>query len=94
MPKITLSSHEAMEAVYEGSEKFKPVSVEVIDEWRWGNVYEAIILEKDTGKYWSTDFRVQTGDNYYNDLDEVSETQFVQVEPYEKVIVEYRVVKD
>lgn len=94
MAKMKLPSKDARMAVYEGTDKYESIQCEVVDEWRWGNLYEAVIQDKETEKYWSVTFRVQTGDNYYNELDEYDEVEFTEVKPFEKVTVEYRAVKD
>lgn len=94
MPTMTLPSNEATQAIYEKNDKFESVSEEVVEEWRWGNIYESVILEKETGKYWSVTYRVQSGDHYYHEFEDLDEVEFYQVEPHEKTTVEYIKVKD
>jgi len=76
-----------------GVDGYSYVTLNIIDEWRWGNVYELIISDSE-GKFWATTYQEQSGDNYYNSLEDYSEVEFYQVEAVEVKTVEYRKIKD
>lgn len=93
MRKLTLSSSDARLAVGGDHDDFDVVSDKVIDEWRWGNVYKTIIKDAD-GNLWGVNYRVQTGDNYHHEFENVNEVDFYPVVAKEVTTVVYERLKD
>lgn len=93
MQKLVLSSNDAKAAVYGDHSTIESILLEVGDEWRWGVWYRAVVKDSE-GNLWGTDFQVQTGDNYYNSLEENSEVEFYPVVAKEVTVVTYEEVKD
>jgi hypothetical protein len=94
MATITIDPKESIKlSAWHNTDSYQTVSCEVIDEWRWGNVYELVVKDSE-GKFWATVYKEQSGDNYYNFMEDEDEVEFYQVEPVEVVKVTYRRIKD
>lgn len=67
---------------------FQVVSKEIIDEYRWGVIYE-IILQDGAGNFWIFDYQEQVGDHYHNSLEDYEKVGLNQVKRVEKVTYSY-----
>jgi hypothetical protein len=91
MPSITFDSgYDAWDAMWEG--RYKDVSEEVIDTWRWGNVVEKIVRDTKTEKLYRIIFR----DSVEHQVEEREDfpIDWPEVEPYEVTVTKYRPVGD
>lgn len=93
MSKLVLKSEDARLAVGGDHEDYELVVEEFVEKWRWGNLYEAIIQDSDN-KLWGITYRVQEGDNYYHEFEDVDEVEFYPVEKREVTTVRYVRLKD
>jgi hypothetical protein len=93
MKTLKLKSKLAREVVSEGNDDYELVSDEIIDEWRWGNLYESIIKDED-GNLWGSTYRVQTGDNYHHEFEDLDEVEFYPVKAVEVKKIVYKRIKD
>lgn len=66
------------------------LSHEIVDEWRWGNVYRLVIQKAGVPGTWAYDYREQSGDESYSSIDdEPDEIEFYRVVPRAKWVIEY-----
>jgi len=93
MANLVLSADDAQLAVGGDHQDYELIHDEVIDEWRWGNIYQAIIKDSE-GKLWGVDYRVQTGDNYHHEFEDMDTVEFYPVEAKEVTKVIYAQAKD
>lgn len=93
MANLVLPAKEAQIIVSEGDDDYELLSQKVIDEWRWGNVYESVIKDSE-GKLWGVTYRVQSNDNYYHSFEDLDEVEFYPVEAVTVKRVVYRQIKD
>lgn len=93
MSKLVLSSDDAIDAVNGDHDDYKVIVSEIVDEWRWGVITEVVVQDTD-GKYWSVCYKEQSGDEYYNELQDLSEVEFTQVTPVEVMTIKYVEIKD
>ncbi len=88
MPKRTISSELAMKLITaDKNAPYKWVSTDVIDEWRWGNVYETVVQDKQDDTFWGFTYQEQSGDHYHNSLEDDDETEMYQLVATEVVKV-------
>lgn len=69
---------------------YEVVEHQLWGEWRWG-VEMLLVLKDSDGRYWQTVYREQTGDVYYNSLQEESLAEFYEVEPYDVTVTRFRI---
>ncbi len=93
MPTLKLNAKDAKYATFGDLEGYELVVSDIIEEWRWGVLYTTVIKDS-SGNFWEVTYRVQTGDNYYHEFDDMDEVEFTQVEPEEVVITRYKPVKN
>ncbi len=90
MPKISVESSRALKlACGDKDDLYEHVQQEIIDEWRWGNVYELIVRNKKDGTLWGFTYQEQSGDRYHNSLENEPMTEFYQLEARKVVKWEY-----
>lgn len=94
MQNLVLSGQDAISASCGDLEGFKLVNNDIIDEWRWGNVYEITIKREGEDRLWGTTYREQSGDNYHNSLEDEDEVEFYPVVAEEVMTVVYKRLKD
>jgi hypothetical protein len=89
MANLVLPSKEARQIIVEGSDDYEVIKEDIVETWRWGNLYETIIKDKD-GNFWGVTFRVQEGDNYHHEFEDLDEVEFYSVVPKEITTVVYK----
>ncbi len=95
MPKVTISSETAQKlTAYDKTDVYETVDKDVVDEWRWGNVYELIARNKQDGTLWGFTYREQSGDHYYNSLEEENEVEMYQLQAKQVVTTVYERVPE
>lgn len=93
MKNLVLKSEDARLAVGGDHEDYELVVEDIVDTWRWGNIYEAVIKDAE-GNLWQTAYRVQEGDNYHHEFEDMNEVEFYPVEAKEVTTVKYVRLKD
>lgn len=88
MANLVLPAKEAMVVVSEGSDSYELIHSDMVGEWRWGVIYEAVIKDSE-GNLWGTTYQVQTGDNYYHEFEDLDQVEFYPVKAITKTIVTY-----
>lgn len=89
---MKISKEILKELAWEGMcNNFKVIKTELVDNTRWSLVYDEIIQDIDTGKYYLTSYSTgatecQDESPYEYDPDEI---EVVEVVPTEKTIIEY-----
>ncbi len=98
MPKLIFTPERAREIVYDEGDDFedwKEVEHEEFKQGRWSIGHDLILKHIPTNKFYSTNYSVGATESQ----DEIAyeyekEVAFTEMEPYEKVVKSYRVVKD
>jgi hypothetical protein len=67
---------------------YKYITQTVVDEWRWGYVYEVIIKDSDEN-FWGYTYKEQVGDEYWTSFSDTEFVQFYRVFPKEVVTTKY-----
>jgi len=93
MANLVLSADDAQLAVGGDHQDYELVHNEIIDEWRWGNIYQSVIKDSE-GKLWEVSYRVQSGDNYHHEFEDLGTVEFYPVEAKEVTTVTYVRIKD
>ena len=84
---------DASDIVYDDHPDFETIEDKIIDTTRWDIVSTIVILEKATGKFFTVDYR--TGATECQDtrpFDDMSEVDWQEVKPVEKMITVYEKV--
>lgn len=68
---------------------WKILSHEIVDEWRWGNVYELVVQKTGVLGIWAYTYRQQLDGEYSDIDDEGDEVEFYRVVPRVKQVIEY-----
>ena len=76
----------------EDDDEYTLVDSEFAGEWRWGATYQIVIKDKQNN-LWGTTYRVQSGDNYYNSLEDGGSVHFYPVEAVVVTTTEYKRIK-
>lgn len=88
---MILNKEEARDIVYEDHEDFEKVEENCIDQERWSVVYEGIFKQKSTGKFYKVVWSVgATECQEERPFEYEKEVEFIEVEPYEKLVVVWR----
>jgi len=58
-------------------EDYRVVAKDVVDEWRWGNVYLLVFNEVETQDFWGFTFQTSSGDGEYTSFDDWGKTRTV-----------------
>ena len=93
MANLVLSADDAQLAVGGDHQDYELMYRDIIDEWRWGNIYQSIIKDS-KGKLWGADYRIQAGDNYHHEFEDLDTVEFYPVEAKEVTTVTYVRIKD
>jgi hypothetical protein len=92
--KLILESQRAIDIIngeITDDSEYVLVNSEYAGEWRWGVSYEVVIKDSE-GKLWGTTYNQQSGDHYYNSLED-GPVHFYPVEAIEKTVIEYRRIR-
>jgi hypothetical protein len=89
MANLVLSSKQARTVVDECSDDYTVVHTDLVEEWRWGVLYETIVKDAE-GNLWGVTYRVQTGDSYYHEFEDLDEVEFYPVKAVEKTVITYQ----
>lgn len=91
MPTLKMTGEEAKEFIWENEDN-EVVEDEIIDQGRWSTYHSVVV--KSNGKFYETTY--STGSTESQDETPFEYDDFVvftEVEPYEKKIIAYRLVK-
>lgn len=58
-------------------ESYKVVAKEIVDEWRWGNVFQVVFTDE-SDRFWAFTFHDSSGDSEYVEFDDWGETHEVE----------------
>lgn len=95
MKTLTINKDVVLELSLDGEvdEQYTMVALEYLGDWRWGTEHRLVIQDQN-GSFWAIEYREQSGDNYYNSLDdEVDEegnVELYEVVPEQIVTTVYR----
>lgn len=93
MNKITLSSKDAVDLWQSEVLGNYEVADQIYQgEWRWGNIYDVVIRDIITDKFYLASLKEQSGDHYHVSWEDYDVT-FEEVEKVEKISYEYKKVK-
>ena len=93
---MILSKEDARDSIYGDLEGFKTVLNEIIETGRWSIIYDLVIQDEASGKFYESTYscgatEMQDESPFEYDGDEI---EFTEVEPVEVIKIEYRPVKE
>ena len=89
MSKLEISAEDARALLWDdGPEGISIVKDDIIDNSRW-SILHNIVIKKDD-KFYEDNYSVGATENQDESAWEYTEPNFVEVEPYEKTVTDYR----
>lgn len=90
MKLIVVSEEDSSNMCYGDDENYEVIRDKIIDQRRWVTIHEVVVKNKTTERYYRGEYSV--GSTEYQDGCNEYPKEWDEVEPYETVIIEYRLV--
>jgi hypothetical protein len=75
----------------DSSDTWKVLDDSVIDDWRWGTVSQIALEHKSSSQPYGYTYREQTGDEYYNSINDLADGEEIELYPVEStMVIRYR----
>lgn len=91
---MTFTEKEAREIVYDDHADYKVLKSDIYGTSRWAIYYRVIVQQISTGKYFRTNYSRGATEHQDHMPYEYDEPILIEVEPFEKTIIDYRDIRN